>query len=342
VPPKPFRTLIRQDMAVDLGTANTLVYRQGEGVVLNEPTVIALSNEDKVVEVGRGAKRFLGRTPSGIRALRPMKDGVIADFNAMSALIQVFLDRARGRRGILAPRVVICVPSHITQVEKRAVLDAARDAGATKIFLLEEVMAAAIGAGLPVHGRQPHMIVDIGGGTTEAAVIAEWAYLHCETLRVAGDEMDEAIAHWLVRTHGLELGLASAEDVKWRVGSAWEVPGEEVLQCKVAGKDRLSGIPRGLNVTSLDMRQALKGPLDVLSRFVQGFLGAVPPDVREGIEAGGVTLTGGGSLLRGLAAHFSHQTGIPFSVTRDPLTTVVHGAGRTIEDFDQYRKVFIN
>ena len=327
---------------MDLGTANTLIYRENEGIVLNEPTVIAYSDDARVIDVGMGAKEYLGRTPQGIRALRPMKHGIIEDFDAVSQLIRIFLDRAQEQKRIFSPKIVICIPSNITQVEKRAVLEAARNAGAKKIFLLEETMAAAIGVGLPIQGKEPQMVLDIGGGTSEVAVIAEWAYLYCETLRVAGDEIDEVIVHWLAKNRGLEIGLTTAERVKWEIGSVWSDENGPDLECTVAGKDFLRGMPVTLVLTSRELRPALKGPLDAISKMIEDMLDALPPDIRAPIKAKGITVTGGGALIRGITQILASKTGISFHLAVDPLTTIVQGAGRTIESFKEYRKVFIN
>ncbi len=326
---------------MDLGTANTLIYRQGEGIVLDEPTVIAYSDDAEIIEVGIAAKEYLGRTPQGIRALRPMKHGIIEDFDAVSQLIRVFLNRAQEQKRIFSPNIVICIPSNITQVEKRAVLEAARSAGAKKKFLLEETMAAAIGAGLFIQGEEPQMVLDIGGGTTEAAVIAEWAYLYCETIRVAGDEIDEAIAHWLAENRGLEIGLTTAERVKWEIGSAWGDENGPDLECTVAGKD-LQGMPVTIVLTSRELRPALREPLDAISKMIEDMLDILLPDIRASIEAKGITVTGGGALIRGITEFLASKTGISFHLAIDPLTTVVQGAGRTIEAFKDYQKVFIN
>jgi rod shape-determining protein MreB len=337
-----FKNMIKQDLAMDLGTANTLIYIQREGVVLNEPTVIAFSGDGRVIEVGLAAKKYLGRTPKGITAVRPMKDGIIEDFDAISQLIEVFLNRAQERKGIFSPRIVICVPSNITQVEKRAVLEAAQEAGAKKIFLLEETMAAAIGAGLSVHGEEPQMVMDIGGGTTEVAVIAKWSYLHCETLRVAGDEFDEAIVRWLTGERGLVVGLTTAETIKWEIGSVWDDESGLDPEYNVGGKHILQGIPVTALITSRELMPALEKPLYAISKMVEDVLDVLSPGTRALIEANGITLTGGGALLRGIIQFLSLRTGLTFNLTSDPLTTVVKGAGRTIEAFKDYEKVFIN
>jgi len=339
---KNLKNMIKQDLAMDLGTANTLIYVQREGVVLNEPSVIACSTDGWVIEVGLAAKKYLGRTPEGITAVRPMKDGIIEDFDAVSQLIKVFLNRAQERRGIFSPRIVICVPSNITQVEKRAVLEAAHEAGAKKNFLLEETMAAAIGAGLPVHGEEPQMVLDIGGGTTEVAVIAKWSYLHCETLRVAGDEFDDAIVRWLTKERDLVVGLTTAETIKWDIGSVWDDEKELDQEYSVGGKHFLRGVPVTSVITPRELMPALEKPLDAIAKIIEDVLGSLSPDIRASIESNGITLTGGGALLRGITQFLSLRTGLTFHLTSDPLTTVVQGAGRTIEAFKDYERVFVN
>jgi rod shape-determining protein MreB len=339
---KNLKNIIKQDLAMDLGTANTLVYVQREGVVLNEPTVIAYSSDGRVIEVGLAAKKYLGRTPEGITAMRPMKYGIIEDFDAVSQLIKVFLNRAKERKGIFSPRVVICVPSNITQVEKRAVLEAAQEAGAKKIFLLEETMAAAIGAGLPIHVEEPQMVLDIGGGTTEVAVIAKWSYLHCETLRVAGDEFDDAIVRWLTEEHGVVVGPTTAETIKWEIGAVWDDENGLDQEYNVGGKHFLRGVPVTSVITPRELMPVLEKPLDAISKMVEDVFRALSPDTRASIEANGITLTGGGALLRGIIQFLGLRNGLTFNLTSDPLTTVVQGAGRTIETFKDYERVFIN
>ena len=333
--------LVRKELAVDLGTANTLIYLQGEGVVLNEPTAICLNGAGEAVAVGKEAKGYLGRTPPGLRALRPMKDGVIDDFDAMSLLIRHLLQRAQRSKGILPPRVVICVPSNITQMEKKAVLDAAHEAGIGRVHLLEEVMAAAIGAGLPLEEPTPRMVVDIGGGTTEAAVVAEMAYIANDAVRVAGDELDEAIQRWLQEEHGLAVGPNQAERIKWEHGTAWELPGDRVA-FSVTGKDLASGQPRTVELLPAELRRAMMEPLEAISGVIVNLVGELDrADARRVAEAG-VTLVGGGALLKGIGRFLSESCGLPFTVVKDPFYTVVEGAGRCLEEFQRFRGVFLN
>ncbi len=339
---KNLKKYIKQDLAMDLGTANTLIYLQDEGIVLNEPTVIALNHHGKVLKVGTEAKAYLGKTPEGLRAVRPLKDGVIDDFDAASLLIQSFLSRAQERKGILSPRVVVCVPSNITQVEKKSVLEAARAAGAKKIYLLEEVMAAAIGAGLPIHENRPMMIVDIGGGTTEAAVIAKDAYICIEAIRVAGDEMDEAVRKWFASRRTMDLGINTAEKVKWNIGAVMADPAYQDLNMDVYGKDIINGIPKSINITAHELLPAFTEPVKAISDFISDTLKNLDPLIMDSIRSDGITLTGGGAQLRGLATFLKRSTGITFHLTENPLTTVVNGAGKTIQAFKKYKNVFIN
>ncbi len=339
---KNLKKFIKQDLAMDLGTANTLIYLQDEGIVLNEPTVIALNYEGQIVKVGQEAKAYLGKTPEGLRAVRPLKDGVIEDFDAASLLIQSFLSRAKERKGLLSPKVVICIPSNITQVEKRAVLEAARAGGAKKIHLLEEIMAAAIGADLPIHENHPMMILDIGGGTTEIAVISQGAYLYSEAIRVAGDEMDEGVLKWFAINRAMGLGVNTAEKVKWDIGAVWDDESLDDLSSEVYGKDLIKGVPKSTTVTARELMSAFEEPAQAIADLVKETLKGLDPLIMESLKADGVTVTGGGAKLRGLATFLENQTGMKFHLAEDPLTTVVRGAGKTIQDFKTYRSVFTN
>ncbi len=337
------KKFIKQDLAMDLGTANTLIYLQGEGVVLNEPTVIALDQDDRVLQVGGPAKTYLGRTPHGLKALRPLKDGVIEDFKAASLLIQAFISKAKERKGILSPRVAICVPSNITQVEKRAVYEAARTAGAKKIYLLEETMAAAIGAGLPIHDDRPKMVLDIGGGTTEIAVISKAAYMVSEAIRVSGDEMDQAVTRWFLQNLGQQIGPNTAEKVKWKIGAVLPKPEYQDLSMEVYGKDLpAGGMPKGHKINAHDLCPAFEEPVRAIVDLVDHTLKGLSHEVLLAIKEDGITVTGGASLLRALPEFLHQHTGVEFHLTEDPLTTVVKGAGKTIEEFKKYRDVFLN
>ena len=335
------KKMVRKDFAMDLGTANTLIYLQGEGVVLNEPTAICVNQDGEPVAVGAEAKEYLGRTPAGLRALRPMKDGVIDDFEAMTLLIRHFLKSAQQAKGVLPPRVIICVPSDCTQMEKKAVLDAAKEAGIKRVHLLEEVMAAAIGADLPIEEPTPRMVVDIGGGTTEVAAIAEMAYLANDATRVAGDELDEAIQQWLYHEHGLAIGPNQAERLKWDHGTAWSLPGDGIV-FEVAGKDVESGQPRTVRIRPSDLRGAIMEPLEAISGVIVNFMGELDrTDVRK-IEESGVTLVGGGALLRGIQRFLSESCGVPFRLVENPFYAVVDGAGRCLEEFERFQGIFVN
>lgn len=335
------KAFLRQDMAMDLGTANTLIHVPGEGVILEEPTVIALSAGGGVLEVGGRARSWLGKTPAGIRAVRPMKDGVIEDFEATSLFIKAILARARKGRGVMAPHLVIGVPSHITQVEKRAVIDAGREAGAGKVYLLDEIMAAAIGGGVPMDEKTPSMILDVGGGTSELAVIQERAYVETRAIRVAGDELDQAIVEWMAAEHGLVIGPAQAEALKWNHGSVWSFHGDD-HPVEVAGKDAVSGRPATVMVDPVELRQALIPPTGEVASMVEGLLDDLPARTRDEVFSQGVTLAGGGTLLKGFAAFIWDRTGLKCRMAPDPMRAVVLGAGKAVADLPGHRDLFSN
>ncbi len=328
------------DMAMDLGTANTLIYVKGRGIVVNEPSVVAIDTRtNRTIAVGKEAREYLGRTPPWIRATRPLKDGVIADFDAAMGMIDGFLARVFKRRSLLSPRIVIGVPSGITQVEKRAVKDSAYHAGAKKIFLVEEPMAAAMGAGLDVERPIGNAVVDIGGGTTEVAVISLCATVYCESIRVAGDEMDEAIARYLLRTMHLEVNPAIAEQVKIRIGAA--TPEGEEKSMDVTGKEVRRGGPRTVRVTSAHIVEAVEEPVDAILDAIGRALENTPAALLADIKERGILLTGGGALMSGLDILVEKMTGIRAWVADDPLTSVVHGCGEAIEDPARWERVFI-
>ena len=340
--------LFSSDLAIDLGTANTLVFVQGRGIVLNEPSIIAIRRTDnEVIGVGHEAKAMLGRTPENIRVLRPLKDGVIADFDVTERMLQYFIERARqissGRTRawvIDRPRVVVGVPSGITQVEKRAVRDAALQAGARAVYLIEEPTAAAIGAGLPIHEPGGHLIVDIGGGTTEVAVISMTGTVYCNSVRIAGDEMDEAIIQHIRKHYRLLVGERRAEEIKIALGSAHP---EALERCsiEVKGRDLVDGVPKTLVITDEEIREALREPVMTIVETVRTCLERTPPELAADIIEKGVVLTGGGALLRGMDWLLQHVTRLPVRVADDPLSCAVRGAGRALDDVELLKKVAI-
>ncbi len=337
-----FIGLFSRDLAIDLGTANTLVYVKGKGIVLREPSVVAVEkNKGQVLAVGDEAKRMLGRTPSNIVATRPLRDGVITDFEVTEAMLNYFIRRVHNRRGFVRPRVVIAIPSGITPVEKRAVRDSAESAGAREIYLIEQPMAAAIGAGLPIQDPVGNMIVDIGGGTTEVAIISLSGIVYSQSLRVAGDELDEAILAYTKKKHQLLIGERSAERVKIEIGSAYPIPELENGYIEVKGRDLREGVPKVVQITSEEVREAIQGPINEILNAVKETLEQVPPELSADLADRGIVLAGGGALLRGLDHLISEFTGLPVIPAEDPLTTVVRGAGRVLEELDLLKKVSI-
>jgi len=331
--------LLGRDMAVDLGTANTLVYVRGRGIILNEPSVVAVDVKDgRPRAVGAEAKRMIGRTPSNIQAIRPLKDGVIADFEICEKMLRYFIHKVHQRR-FAKPRMVICVPSGITGVEQRAVMEAAEYAGARKAYIIEEPMAAAIGAGLPVHEPTGNMVVDIGGGTTEVAVISLGGIVTSQSIRIGGDELDEAIVAFVKKEFSLALGERTAEEIKITLGSAY--PLEEELHAEIRGRDLLSGLPKTVIVSTQDIRRAIEEPVTAIIDAVKSTLDRTPPELAADLMEQGVVLTGGGSLLHGLAARLEHETGMPITVARDPLTCVAIGSGQCLEEFEALKQVLI-
>ena len=319
------------DMGIDLGTANTLVYVKGQGIVLSEPSVVAINKDtNEVRAVGNEAKNMIGRTPGNIVAIRPMKDGVIADFEITEAMLRYFIRKVHNRRRLITPRVAISVPSGITAVERRAVTESARNAGAKQVFNIEEPMAAAIGAGLPVHEPQGCMIVDIGGGTTEVAVISLGGIVFSKSVRVAGDEMDQAIIQHLKRTYNMMVGERTSEQIKIEIGSAF--PLKEELEIQVKGRDQVMGLPKVLTITSEEIREALREPVSAIVNAVRVTLERTPPELSADIVDRGVVLAGGGALLRGLDQLLSKETGLHVTVAEDPLTAIVLGTGKFLEE----------
>jgi len=329
--------LFSNDMGIDLGTANTLVYVKGQGIVLREPSVVALDkNTNEVLAFGADAKRMLGKTPAHIQAVRPLRNGVIADFEVTQAMIKHFIRKVHNRRSLLHPRIVIGIPSGITEVEKRAVRESAEQAGAREVKLLEEPMAAAIGAGLPIDEPSGNMIVDIGGGTTEVAVISLGGMVVSRSLDVAGDELDEAIVQYFRRKYNLIIGEATGEDVKIKIGSVFPLPEEQSMEVK--GRDQVSGLPRTVAVTSSEIRQALAEPIRMIVGVVKETLEETPPELAADLVDRGIVMAGGGSLLRGLSDLLSQETDLPVTVSMDPLTCVVIGCGRYLEELDNIRR----
>lgn len=327
---------IGRDIAIDLGTANTLVYVRGQGIVLNEPSVVAIDTRDgRPVAVGWEAKRMLGRTPSHIKAVRPLKDGVIADFDVCEKMLRYFIQRISNSRWS-KPRMVICVPSGITGVEQRAVQEAAEYAGARKpVHIIEEPMAAAIGADLPVHEPSGNMIVDIGGGTTEVAIISLGGIVVAQSVRVAGDEIDASISQYIRTQFSLDVGENTAEEVKIQMGSAW--PLEQELTADVGGRDTLSGLPKTIELTSENVREAIAEPIAAIIDAVKSTLDRTPPELAADIMDRGIHLSGGGALIAGLTTRITHETGMPCYIAPDPLYAVAIGSGRALENIEAMR-----
>lgn len=335
--------LFSNDLAIDLGTANTLVYMKGKGIVLHEPSVVAIKKggkgANKVLAVGREAKMMLGRTPGNIVAIRPMKDGVIADFEITEAMLRHFIRTVHHRRALVRPRIIICVPSGITQVEKRAVRESAESAGAREVFLIEEPMAAAIGAGLPVTEPTSNMVVDIGGGTTEVAVISLAGIVYSKSVRVGGDKMDEAILQYIKRKYNLLIGIGTAEIIKTTIGNAF--PSEQVETIEVKGRDLVTGIPKILTIDSDEVRQAISEQVETIMETVRIALEQTPPELAADIVDTGIVMTGGGSLLKNIDVLLRKETHLPITVTEDPLSTVVIGSGMTLDNLSILRDVTI-
>ncbi|MFP4070802.1 MAG: rod shape-determining protein [Desulfovibrionales bacterium] len=331
------------DLAIDLGTANTLVYVRGKGIVLQEPSVVAVKRDTrgvtKVLAVGSEAKRMLGRTPGNIEAIRPMKDGVIADFEITEAMLRHFISKVHNSRRMVRPRIIICVPTGITQVEKRAVRESAQSAGAREVYLIEEPMAAAIGAGLPITEPTSNMVVDIGGGTTEVAVISLSGVVYSKSVRVGGDKMDDAIMQHVKRKYNMLIGESSAEWVKKTVGSAY--PLDEEIQMEVKGRDLVTGIPQNILITSEEVRKAISEQVDSIVQAVRIALEQTPPELAADIVDRGIVLTGGGGLLKGLDSLLREETSLPITVVDDPLSTVVMGSGKVLDSLHHLKEVTI-
>ncbi|HEX3394500.1 MAG TPA: rod shape-determining protein [Acidimicrobiales bacterium] len=336
-----FAAFLGRDMAVDLGTANTLVYIRGKGIVLNEPSVVAVNVKDgRPLAVGLEAKRMIGRTPSHIQAIRPLKDGVINNFEITEKMLRYFIHRVHQRR-FAKPRMVICVPSGVTGVEKRAVQEAAEFAGARKTpFIIEEPMAAAIGAGLPVHEPTGNMVVDIGGGTTEVAVISLGGIVVSQSVRIGGDKLDQAIIAFIKKEYSLALGESTAEEIKIALGSAYHL--EEEVRAEIRGRDLVTGLPKTIVTSTEEVREALAEPVSSIVDAVKTTLDKTPPELAADIMEQGIVLTGGGALLHGLDVRLQHETGMPIVIARDPLHSVAIGSGQCLEEFNVLRQVLAN
>src|SRR3954468_14711466 len=336
--------LFSNDLAIDLGTATPLTFVKGKGIMSNEPSVVAVQRGNngvkKVLAVGKEAKEMLGRTPGNIVAVRPMKDGVIADFEVTEAMLRYFITRAHNRRTLVRPRIIICVPSGITEVEKRAARDSALAAGAREVYLIEEPMAAAIGAGLPITEPSGNMIVDIGGGTTEVAVISLAGIVMSKSIRVGGDKMDEAIVQHIKRKYNLLIGERTAEDIKKQIGSAY--PMEEVMTVEVKGRDLVAGVPKTLTINSDEIRDALAEPVNAIVEAVRVVLERTPPELSADIVDRGIVLSGGGSQLKNLDVLLREETGLPVMVSENPQLAVVLGTGKALDELKLLKEVTIH
>ena len=339
----PILGLFSNDLAIDLGTANTLVYVKGKGIVLSEPSVVAVRKDtkggSKVLAVGKEAKMMLGRTPGNIMAIRPMKDGVIADFEITESMLRHFIRKVHNRTTLIRPRIIICVPSGITQVEKRAVRESAESAGAREVFLIEEPMAAAIGAGLPITEPTSNMVVDIGGGTTEVTVISLAGIVYSKSVRVGGDKMDEAILQHIKRKYNLLIGLSTSEIIKTTIGNAYG--SDQVETIEVKGRDLVTGIPKILTIDSDEVRKSISEQVETIVETVRIALEQTPPELAADIVDKGIVLTGGGSLLKNLDVLLREETKLPITITDDPLSTVVLGSGKALDNISVLREVMI-
>lgn len=333
---------LSNDLAIDLGTANTLVFVKGKGIVLREPSVVAIRRDmrsHKVLAVGKEAKMMLGRTPGNITAVRPIKDGVIADFEVTEAMLRYFIKKVHNRRTLVHPRIIVSVPSGITQVEKRAVRESAESAGAREVYLIEEPMAAAIGAGLPITEPTANMVVDIGGGTTEVAVISLAGIVYSSSIRIAGDKMDEAILHFIKRKHNLAIGEHSAEIIKTTIGNV--MPEEPYETMDIRGRDLVSGVPKTMSISSKEILSAITEQVDAIIEAVKMALELTPPELSADIIDQGIVLTGGGALLQNFDKRLKEETGLTIIIAEDPLSSVVLGSGQALENIDVLKEIMI-
>ena len=334
-------SFLSNDLAIDLGTANTLVYAKNKGIVVSEPSIVAVNKvTGKVEAVGKDAKEMLGRTPGNIVAIRPMKDGVIADFEITEKMLSHFIRKAHNRNTMVRPRIIIGIPSEVTQVEKRAVKDSALKAKASEVYLVDQAMAAAIGAGLPITEPSGNMVVDIGGGTTDIAVISLAGIVYSKSVRVAGNEMDEAVIQYIKKKYNLLIGERTAEQIKVEIGSAY--PLDEPVTMEIKGRDLIEGIPKTLTITDSEVREALAEPISIIVNAVRVALERTPPELSADIVDRGIVLTGGGSLLKNLDKLLREETSLPVSVAEDPLSSVVLGTGKMLSDFDLLRKISLD
>ncbi len=340
---KSFLGLFSTDLAIDLGTANTLVYQKDKGIVINEPSVVAVLNDGtgsrKVLAVGHEAKEMIGKTPENIVAIRPVKDGVIADFSTTEAMLKYFIAKARERKTLIRPRIIICIPSGVTEVEKRAVEESAYSAGAREVYLVQEPIAAAVGADMPITDPSGNMVVDIGGGTTEVAVISLGGIVIAKSIRIAGDKMDEAILNYLKKKYSLLIGEKTAETIKISIGDAY--PSEQGMTMDVKGRDLVRGVPRTIAVNSIEVREALQEPIRAIVDAVKATLEKTPPELASDIFDRGIVLTGGGALLRGLDKLIAKETGLPVQKAEDPLSCVVLGSGKILDNFDKLKRLLL-
>ena len=333
--------MIGRDMAVDLGTANTLVYVRGRGIVLNEPSVVAINTKTgAILAVGSEAKQMIGRTPAHIVAIRPLKDGVIADFDVTEKMLRYFIQKVHRRSFLAKPRCVVCVPSGITGVEQRAVEEATISAGARSAFIIEEPMAAAIGAGLPVHEPTGNMIVDIGGGTTEVAVVSLGGIVTSQSIRIGGDELDESIINYVKKEYSLMLGERTSEEIKMAIASAFPMP--EETNAEIRGRDLVTGLPKTIVISAEEIRRAIEEPVNQIVDAVKNTLDKCPPELAADIMDKGIVLAGGGSMLKGLDERLKHETGMPIHIAEDPLFAVAVGSGKCLEEFESLKRVLIS